>query len=69
MRGGVLNLNDFELVKKYDTNVDMIDQVDEKMSDVEIQNIYYDFETTKLSEEVQRIRKGWVHVFGEYQRW
>ena len=63
-----INLNEFELISKYDTSVNMLDQVNEKISDIEIQNIYYDSETMKLSEEVQLIRKGWVHVFGEYRR-
>jgi len=63
-----LNLNKFELVRKYGTNVDMLDQAHEIMSDEEMKNIYYDSETTKLPEETQRIRKGWVHVFGEYKK-
>lgn len=66
---GILNLNEFELVRKYDTHINMLDQFNEKISEVEIQNIYYDSETTKLPEDVQHIRKGLVHVFGEYKRW
>ncbi|MBI2635664.1 MAG: hypothetical protein HYW79_03970 [Parcubacteria group bacterium] len=63
-----LNLGDFELVKKYDVNVDALDRIQETITDEEVKNIYYDAETRELTEKTQRKRKGWVHVFGEYKK-